>query len=296
MKHEEDYIKNLKEKPNITTQFLIKNKQQRKTVNNKPYLELTLQDKTGLIKGRMFSNHASREYRKIEVNKIYNITGKVQEFPNHSGKYNILINDIRASKKYDMENFIRKSQNPQKEEEYLENIIESIDNPDLKELIETIILEPSFYNDFKKAPAAKIHHHNYPGGLLVHTNEVVKICESISEIYEDIDRDLLITGAILHDIGKVETYEYDNNDNISINEDGYLLDHIYVGTRIIEKTTESIGLDGELRRKIIHMILSHHGDTSLGWGSAVSPRIPEAMVLHYADDISAKITKSLENM
>ena len=117
----------------------------------------------------------------------------------------------------------------------------------------------------------------------------------LCEIYEKLDKDLLLTAAILHDIGKIETYDMDENNLISINRKGKLLDHIYIGAKMIENRCEMLNVNEETKTKLVHMILSHHGQKELGWGSTVDPLIPEALALHHADDISAKITKLMDN-
>lgn len=292
-KKEEDFIGNFKGNREIISQFLVKTKEIKRTKNNKPYLELTLQDKTGQIKGRMFTKQTYKEFDNIEVNSVWNIVGKIQEFPVGSGKYNILIKKLHVSKKYEKDEFIRKIEHYDSHVKYLRNAIKGVENPHLKKILTTILEDPEFKHKFFTAPAAKIHHHNYTGGLLVHTNEVIEICETISNIYEGINHDLLITGAILHDIGKIKTYDYDTED-IEINYEGRMLDHIFIGANMLETVVEKIDTPKTLRIQLIHMILSHHGKTELGWGSTVDPKIPEAIALHHADDISAKITDSLE--
>ena len=291
-KKEEDYINKFSENRDIISQFLIKTKEIRKSKNNRPYIELVLQDKTGQIKARMFSNRVHKEYEKIETNTVNNINGKIQEFPTNSGKYNILINTIVPSKKYDEEDFIIEI--PQYEEniDYLFETIHEIKNEGFKELLNSFFNDEEFKNKFLTAPAAKVHHHNYRGGLLIHTNEVIKICKTLAATYDKIDYDLLITGAILHDVGKIKTYDYETED-ITRTYDGIMLEHIFIGSNMIQEKLNNISMNENDKIKLIHMILSHHGKTELGWGSCVDPMIPEAVALHQADDMSAKVTSSI---
>ncbi len=294
MKKTEDYIENFTENRKIISQFLVIDKQLKKSLTNKTYVELTLQDKTGYIKARMFSKHAHKEYEDIEKQQVYNIVGKIQEFPENTKKFNILLNSVRKANNYDIDEFIKDDSQLELAKNYLKDTIETIEDTDLKLILEEFFKNEEFLEIFTNSPAAKIHHHNYSGGLLIHTIEVVKICENLCNIYEKLDHDLLITGALLHDIGKIETYET-KIENIQIKFVGYMLDHIYIGANMVDNVASEIGVDDDTRIKLIHMILSHHGETSLGWGSTVDPKIPEALALHYADDISAKITSSLEN-
>lgn len=292
-KKEEDFIKKFNETRPITSQFLVKHKEIKRTKNNKPYLELILQDKTGQIIGRMFDKKSYNQYEKMENNRVYNIVGKIQEFPQYSNKYNILIDRILISKKYDEEDFIRKIENHEEHITYLKNTIKEIKNKELKLILESIFSDEKIFNKFIQAPAAKKHHHNYKGGLLAHTNEVVEICKSISNIYDDIDRDLLITGAILHDIGKIETYDYDS-EIIDMNREGIMLDHLFIGGCIVKEKMNHLNISDNTKISLLHLLLSHHGKLDLGWGSAVDPKTVEAVALHQADDMSAKITQFLE--
>ncbi|RAP47173.1 MAG: hypothetical protein BZ136_06640 [Methanosphaera sp. rholeuAM74] len=291
-KKQKDYIANFSQNRDIISQFMIKSKQIKRTKNNKPYLELTLQDKTGQIKGRLFGNKALKQHDRIRINDVYNIVGKIQEFPSHSSKYNILIDDIRTSKVYDEDDFIRQIQNYGEHVRYLHNSIKEIQNMKLRKVLIGIFTYKDFEDRFVNAPAAKIHHHNYRGGLLVHTNEVVKICKTLCDIYPTLDRDLLISAAILHDIGKIETYDYDDGE-IEVNSRGALIDHIFIGANLVQSFMRKEGVDEDTMIKLTHIILSHHGDVEKGWGSSISPKIAEAVALHHADDMSAKLTDAL---
>lgn len=292
-KKESDFIKEFNESRKIISQFLVIDKSIKRSKNNKPYLELILQDKTGQIDGRMFNKKVHQEFDNIEENKVYNIVGKIQEFPVNSKKYNILIERVIPAKRYIEEDFIIQVENRDSHIEYLINTISEIEDKELKLILTTLFENETFFEKFITAPAAKRHHHNYRGGLLVHTNEVVEICKTISAIYEDINSDLLIAGAILHDIGKTETYEY-KSEKIDMNYEGVMLEHLFIGASIIKELTDSLEISEKIKIDLIHLILSHHGELELGWGSAVNPRLPEAVALHQADDMSAKITKSLE--
>jgi len=292
-KKEEDFIKEFNETRPITSQFLVKDKQIKRTKNNKPYLELVLQDKTGQIIGRMFDRKAYNHYDKIELNKVYNIVGKIQEFPQYSKKYNILIDRILISKKYNEEDFVRKLENQDTHIKYLTESINDIEDPELKLVLKSVFEDKEIFNKFIQAPAAKKHHHNYKGGLLVHTNEVIEICKTIANIYENINKDLLIAGAILHDLGKIETYDYET-EMIEIKQEGIMLEHLFIGGCIIKEKMNNLNISDNTRISLIHLILSHHGKVDLGWGSSVDPKTPEAVALHQADDMSAKITKYLE--
>lgn len=292
-KKEKDYIKKFDKTRRIISQFLVKEKTVKRTKNNKPYLELVLQDKTGQIKGRMFNKKANNEFDKIEENTVYNIVGKIQEFPVNSNKYNILIDRIILAKKYNEEEFIRKIENQDSHLNYILETINKIKDHEIKSVLTSLFNDKEFLEKFITAPAAKRYHHNYKGGLLVHTNEVIEICKTISSIYEEINRDLLIAGAILHDIGKIESYDY-KTDEIDMNYEGMMLEHLFIGGCLLKEKMNYLNISKETKTQLLHLILSHHGKVELGWGSSVDPKTPEAIALHQADDMSAKITQSLE--
>ena len=292
-KKEKDYIKKFDQTRRIISQFLVKEKTVKRTKNNKPYLELVLQDKTGQIKGRMFNKKANNEFDKIEENTVYNIVGKIQEFPVNSNKYTILIDRIILAKKYNEEEFIRKIENQDSHLNYILETINEIKDHEIKSVLTSLFNDKEFLEKFITAPAAKRYHHNYKGGLLVHTNEVIEICKTISSIYEEINRDLLIAGAILHDIGKIESYDY-KTDEIDMNYEGMMLEHLFIGGCLLKEKMNYLNISKETKTQLLHLILSHHGKVELGWGSSVDPKTPEAIALHQADDMSAKITQALE--
>jgi len=292
-KKEADYIKKFNESRKIISQFLIIEKNIKRTKNNKPFLELILQDKTGQIFGRMFNKKVYKEFEKIEENKVYNVVGKIQEYPPDSKRYNILLERLVLANKFNEEDFIIQIENQDSHINYLINTIHEIEDKELKLILTSFFQDKDFFEKFIVAPAAKKYHHNYKGVLLVHTNEVVEICKTISTIYEDINKDLLISGAILHDIGKIETYDY-KTERIEINDKGIFLDHIFIGTCILKEKMNLLNISEKTKINLMHLLLSHHGDVDLGWGSSVNPRIPEAIALHHADDMSAKISKSLD--
>ncbi|MDO5850955.1 MAG: HD domain-containing protein [Methanobacteriaceae archaeon] len=291
-KEDEDFIKNFHKNRDLNAQFSINNKEIKKSINGKDYIEFTLSDKSGEIKGRMFPKNIQEIYNAVQTGEVITTIGKIQEFPKDSGKYNIIIKKIYPIKTYDEEDFVRKLPNKDEKIEEIEKLIETIDDVELRQLIDAIFDEETL-NKFYNAPAAKFHHHNYIGGLLEHTLEVMVICQAISKLYPQIDRNILITGALLHDIGKIEIYSYDNA-KIDINQKGQLLEHLYISAQLIEEKSKEINLSDEKRLHLIHMALSHHGDKDLGWGSAADPKTVEAVALHQADDLSAKIRNNIQ--
>ncbi|MDD2585142.1 MAG: HD domain-containing protein [Syntrophomonadaceae bacterium] len=170
-----------------------------------------------------------------------------------------------------------------------EELITSISDPYLKELLERLF-NPQMKDLFYKAPAARKIHHNYHGGLLEHTLTVARLCNMAAKIYPDINRDLLITGAILHDIGKIKEYYIKVTPEYTTA--GRMMGHIVLGTEILSAEIVKMRLDNisfpeELEMMLKHMVLSHHGN--LEYGSPVIPLFPEALLLHVADNLDAKM-------
>jgi 3'-5' exoribonuclease len=169
-------------------------------------------------------------------------------------------------------------------------IIQGIGDSHMKALLEGIFLDKSFAKIFKKTPAARRHHHNYIGGLLEHTINVARLCETICSFYP-LDRDLLITGALLHDIGK--TKEYVVKASVDISDEGRFIGHLPLGVEMVRREIESLeDFPDATKLKVIHMILSHHGE--LEKGSPKEPAFPEAMALYHADYMDAFVKNTLQ--
>jgi|BioPla2DNA2_1021312.scaffolds.fasta_scaffold11157_5 3'-5' exoribonuclease len=316
VKKEEDFIGNLNNvRDKIETSFLISSVSVKKARTGNEYLEFTLTDKTGEIIARMFggilkdengniiarisNGKANPLYESIDKGAIYSITGSVDVFPPQSNNYNIKINSIKriTEDSYDLDDYIRKS--PKNQNELIDEITQTIaemKNPDLKNLLKSFFDDEKFTNEFMKAPSAKIHHHNYLGGLLEHTVGVLLICKKVCEIFPQLDTDLLYAGAILHDIGKLKAYDYDIL-SIDISNQGKLLDHLFISCDMVKERIRinEIEIPEDLQTDLLHILLSHHGDVHNGWGSPVSPKTPEAVALHHADNLDAKVQGMIQN-
>ena len=165
--------------------------------------------------------------------------------------------------------------------------IDSIENYHLKNLLKSFFDDPEFAEKFKRAPAATKVHQPYLGGLLEHTCNLVRICETICDIYKEIDHDFLITMAMLHDIGKVREYAYEKT--IEQTDEGKLLGHIAIGLEMIDQKIKSLdNFPQDLALMIKHTLLSHHG--RFEFGSPKLPSILTAIALHFADETEAKIS------
>lgn len=280
------FIKDMKEGDKIFDIYLCKQKISAVTKNGKPYETAVLQDKTGTIDAKIWdpNNAGIGDFEAMDYVEIY---GDVNSF---QGALQINVKRARYAKpgEYEPKNYLPVSAY-NIEEMYAEVLryIEGIDNSWLQKLCEKFFVEDKeFVQKFKNSSAAKSVHHGFVGGLLEHTLSVVKLCDFYCTRYKRLNRDLLITAALCHDIGKVkELSAFPLND---YTDDGNFLGHIVMGTEMVgEKIREIEGFPERLSLELKHCILSHHGE--LEFGSPKKPAIIEAVALNFADNTDAKL-------
>lgn len=265
--------------------FLMINKFEVKTSkSSKPYLSLELRDKSTIISANIWDNYEEL-LKELSEGKIVKVAGTIGDY---NGTPQIKIKKIRLAKEEDnvtAEDFIPKSSRSLHEMiEELSKTIDSVQNKFLNELLNKIF-QGEKLEKFMCAPAGKSWHHSYLHGLLEHTLEIVRICDLMCSIHSEINRDLLITGALLHDFGKIEELKYDST--FDYTDKGKLIGHIMVGALTVESAANSIkDFPEELKNQLIHLILSHQG--KLEFASPVEPKTLEAIVLYQADELSAK--------
>jgi len=170
-------------------------------------------------------------------------------------------------------------------------LVSRIGNPYLKKLLENLLNDSEFALKFKQAPAAKTLHHAWLGGLLEHTLSLCRLCQRMAEHYPELDPDLLLTGAVLHDIGKTEELSYSRS--FAYTTEGQLLGHMILELDLINrKMAEIEGFPPRLKTLVQHLIISHHGEYE--FGSPKLPMFPESMVLHYLDNLDSKLASMLD--
>jgi 3'-5' exoribonuclease len=166
------------------------------------------------------------------------------------------------------------------------SFVENFANPDLKRLLTTLLDDPALATAYREAPAARQLHHAWLGGLLEHVVSLLTLADRVAPHYPMLDRDLLLTGVILHDIGKVRELSWETGFDYTV--EGSLLGHIQIGSALAERAMDSLpNFPPRLKTLVLHMILSHHG--KLEFGSPKLPMIPEALVLNFLDDLDAKM-------
>ena len=266
--------------------FLVLAKQQRTTKTNKPYLNLILGDKTGQIEGRVWELSDPRIAREFDRGEIVKVRGC---FSRYEDRGQVKVDQLRKAMpgeadKMDMLPATTRDVATLWAE--LEASVASVANPDLKRLLTTLLADSAIAQAFREAPAARQLHHAWLGGLLEHVVSLLGLADRVAAHYPMLDRDLLVTGVILHDIGKIRELEWETGFDYTV--EGVLLGHIQMGVDLVEKTIAGLpGFPDRLRTLVLHMILSHHG--KLEFGSPKLPMIPEALVLNFIDDLDAKM-------
>ena len=284
------YIEEYKEGNKFSGIYLCKTKQVLKTKAGKTYYSLILQDKTGIIDGKVWElNNGIEEFEAMD---FIMADGMVTSF---QGARQVNINRIRKAQEgeYNPADYIPASKYGI-EEMYneLKEIIKTIKDPYLRKLAEMCFIDDTeFANKFKSHSAAKSIHHGFIGGLLQHTLAVARMCSFMADNYNILDRDLLITAAIFHDIGKVYELSYFPSNDYT--DEGQLLGHIFIGAEFIgNKIKEIPGFPKVLATELRHCILAHHGE--LEYGSPKKPAMAEAMALAFADNADARLETMTE--
>jgi len=283
------YIEDFKEGERIVGHYFCKQRQSLKTKSGKNYLSLKLQDKTGVVDTKVWE--LNNDISSFDEKDVIKIDGEVVAF---QGTLQLRVTKIRKSQEGEYEN---KDFIPATDKDVdslfanIESIIASMSNVYIKSLLENIFLkDEKVLSNIKTHSAAKTFHHGYMGGLIEHLVSVAQTCDFLSGKYKFVNRDLLVAGALLHDIGKIhELSSFPDND---YTDDGELIGHIIIGVEMVTKEASKIdNFPQELLSLIKHLIISHHGE--LEYGSPQTPKTIEALILHNADDMDAKI-KSFE--
>jgi len=285
-------VKDLHDGDRISGRYLVTNAAKGVTTTGATYLTVTLQDKTGSIDGKLW-DVLPADIDTLAVGNIVEITGDVL---NYRGNLQLKITGVQGLPlaKIDPSLFTMSAPRPLKEmETELADVINSITDKNIKQLVASLVKD--HYQAFITYPAATRNHHEYTSGLLFHTLSMVRLAEAILPLYPTINRDLLMAGILLHDLGK--TVELSGPIIAKYTLPGKLIGHITLMAAEIIKRAAELGLDEELTTLIAHMVISHHGKQE--FGSPVIPMTREAFVLSLIDDMDAKIVmmeKALEGI
>ena len=279
------FISQLNGGTTIDNIFLVQNKELRTTKNGSLYIQAQLSDRTGTIDARMW-DAGKPFFESLGNDTFLKVKGRTEIYQN---KIQLIMKSISKTNQEDikLEDYLPSTEKDVNEMfSELKKIAGSIKQPYLLKLLKLFFSDKDFCRDFCSAPAAVQYHHAFLGGVLEHTLSVAKLGEKIAPLYPDLNKDLLICGIILHDIGKISELCYEKNFQYS--DEGQLIGHLISGVLMVEEKAKQIdGFPKTLLDLLRHLILSHHGEYE--WGSPKLPMTVEALALHYLDNIDAKI-------
>lgn len=286
---EKIFIRDFAPNQTVSTTFLVKSKELRNKKTGGQFALITLSDRTGDITGQWWDNFED-SIDTFDRDDIVFARGLVSVYRNHlqlsihrmrpcqDHEFNLC--DYFPATKFDVDQMFAE----------LMAIIGEFRNEYLRRLLQNIFADENTVRKFKKAPAAKTMHHPYLGGLLEHSLSLVKLCRNVGGHYDGIDVDLLQTGAVLHDFGKIDELSYERA--FGYTNDGQMIGHLVMETIMVADHIKQIpDFPDELRRHLLHLLLTHHG--KLEYGSPKLPSTPEALMLAYLDDLDSKVEAML---
>ena len=269
----------------IVSSFVVVAKQVKPKKNGGPYLALVLGDRCGQIEAKMWDN-VEDAVDGFEQDDFLKVKGLVNKFKN---RFQLTIHKLRklADSEVDFADYLPKTTKDIDELwRTLEDFVRAFRNPHLKALIEAFMADPLIAAGYRNAPAAKSMHHAYIGGLLDHVVSLFRSCDLVSRNYPQVDRDLLLAGVFLHDLGKIHELSY--NRSFAYTNRGQLLGHMVIELEMLQEKIAGIpNFPAELKTLLEHLIISHHGQYE--FGSPKLPMFPEALMLHYLDDLDSKM-------
>ena len=269
----------------VTSTFVVVAKQIKPKKTGEPYLALTLGDRSGQVEAKMWDN-VEEVLEAFEQDDFVKAKGLVNKYKQ---RFQFTIHKVRKLGESEIEfaDYLPKTTKDINQLwQTLSGFVASFQNQHLKALVQAFMADPEIATAYRNAPAAKTLHHAYIGGLLDHVVSLYRCCDLVCQNYPQIHRDLLLTGAFLHDIGKIHELTYKRS--FSYTTKGQLLGHMVIELEMLQAKLAGLpGFPGELKTMLEHLIISHHGQYE--FGSPKLPMFPEALVLHYLDDLDSKM-------
>src|ERR1700740_2025730 len=269
----------------ITSNFVVVSKQIKPKKTGEPYLALTLGDRSGQLDAKMWDN-VEEVLNAFEQDDFLKIKGLVNKYKN---RFQLTVHKLRKLGETEIEfsDYLPKTtKNIDELRQTLTDFVASFKNPHLKSLIQGFMADPEIAQAYRNAPAAKTLHHAYIGGLLDHVVSLFRSCDLICRNYPQVNRDLVLAGAFLHDIGKIHELTY--NRSFSYTTRRQLLGHMIIELEMLQAKLMFLpDFPPELKTLLEHLIISHHGEYE--FGSPKLPMFPEALLLHYMDDLDSKM-------
>jgi 3'-5' exoribonuclease len=269
----------------VTSNFVVVAKQIKPKKTGEPYLALTLGDRSGQLEAKMWDN-VEEVLNVFEQDDFLKVKGLVNKYKN---RFQLTIHKLRKLGESEIEfsDYLPKTtKNIDELWQALTEFVASFQNLYLRELVQAFMSDPGIAAAYRNAPAAKTLHHAYIGGLLDHVVSLFRSCDLVARNYPQVNRDLLLTGAFLHDIGKIHELSY--NRSFSYTTRGQLLGHMIIELEMLQAKIALVpDFPAELKTLLEHLIISHHGEYE--FGSPKLPMFPEALLLHYMDDLDSKM-------
>jgi len=278
-------VRDLTADQTITGFFLVREKEVRNTASGKPYLRMELGDSSGTVEARMWDQFEAPA-KEVGRDDFVKVQARVEIYRN---KPQLSLQQFRLAKpdEINLADFL--AHTTYDVEQLFKGVLadaEGMKNPWLKKLVQKVLSDPQIAVRYKLAPAAKVMHHAYLGGLLEHVASLCGLAKQIAAHYPELDVDLLLTAAMLHDVGKLDELCYERS--VSYTTEGQLLGHIVMELETVSRAMEEIaGFPANLKTVVQHILISHHGEYE--FGSPKLPMIREALVFHYMDDMDSKL-------
>jgi 3'-5' exoribonuclease len=280
------YISELGDGQSVITYFLVCGKEVCSAVRSgKKWLQLDLGDKTGVIAGKMWDGFEMAAAT-LSPDDVVKVQARSKTY---NGKLELTVEKIRKAEpeEYTLEDLVPHTErNIEELKVRLLGYVSDVQNSWIKRLLEEVLDDPRVAGKFERAPAAMTMHHAYVGGLIEHVVSLCGLCRAMTSHYPDLDGDLLIAGAVLHDIGKIDEMTF--NRAVQYTTEGELLGHILIGYEFLSRKMDAIeGFPAELKTLLLHIVASHHGQYD--FGSPKLPQFREAVVFHYLDELDSRI-------
>ncbi|HTQ84957.1 MAG TPA: HD domain-containing protein [Candidatus Solibacter sp.] len=279
------YVSELGSDQSIVSYFMVCGKEVCSSAKGRKWLQLELGDKTGVIYGKMWDGFEGAAAA-VAPDDVVKIQARSKTY---NGKLELTVEKIRRAEpeEYDLEDLIPHTEKSIAElKKKLAGYVGAVQNPWIAKLLEAVLDDPRVVGRFERAPAAKMMHHAYVGGLLEHVVSLCGLCRLMADHYPELDNDIMTAAAVLHDVGKLEEMSYERA--VQYTPEGELLGHILIGYELVSRKMDGIeGFPAELKTLVLHLIASHHGQYEFG-----SPKLPmtrEAVVFHYLDELDSRM-------
>ena len=279
------FVKDLAPDSPVRSTFLVKSRERKMASNGAAYLDLIFQDTTGAIPAKLW-DYSERTTPTFEVDDVVQVEGHVESY---RGTAQIRVRKVArcAPEEVNLFDYLPRTQrNPEEMYAALLERVRAMGETPLRALLLAVLEDAAIAERFKLAPAAMSYHHAVLGGLLEHVSSLISLADRVADHYPWLRRDLVLAGLVLHDLGKIEELNFARGFRYSTR--GQLVGHITIGLEIVQEKIRQIpGFPAQLKDQIEHIILSHHG--RLEFGSPKEPMFPEALVVHYLDDLDSKL-------